>query len=97
MKATRVFQLTALALVVVSAVQVGYWLYDQQSRAMDRVNAERTHYLREVVAAQSMLDAGVVAARVRQVLPDQGRRPTWPEDQAHYHAYHAADCHVLYP
>ena len=31
MKAVRVFQLTALALVVVSAVQVGWWLYDQHA------------------------------------------------------------------
>ena len=69
MKATRVFQLTALALVVVSAVQVGYWLYDQRDRAMDRVSAERTLYARQVVAAQSMLDAGVAAGRIRQILP----------------------------
>ena len=31
MKATRVFQVTALALVVVAAVQVGWWLFDQRS------------------------------------------------------------------
>ena len=35
MKATRVFQLTALALVVVAVVQVGWWLFDQSSKAME--------------------------------------------------------------
>jgi hypothetical protein len=59
MKATRVFQLTALALVLVAAVQVGWWLFDQRNNAMDKVRDERTLYARQVVAAQAMLDAGV--------------------------------------
>jgi signal transduction histidine kinase len=69
MKATRVFQLTALALVVVSAVQVGYWLYDQQNMAVERVNSESTLYVRQVKAAQAMLDAGIAADRIKQMLP----------------------------
>ena len=67
MKATRVFQLTALALVVVAAVQVGYWLYDQRTKAMERVHAERILYSRQVGAAQVMLESGVSAERVRQL------------------------------
>jgi hypothetical protein len=58
MKATRVFQLTALALVVVSAVQVGYWLYDQGTYAIEKATDELALYSRQVEAAQSMLDAG---------------------------------------
>jgi signal transduction histidine kinase len=69
MKATRVFQLTALALVVVAAVQVGYWLFDQQIRAMEKVHDERALYSRQVEAGQAMLDSGVSAERVRQILP----------------------------
>jgi signal transduction histidine kinase len=69
MKATRVFQLTALALVVVAAVQVGWWLFDQRMNAMERVRAERTLYSRQVDAAQVMLESGIPAARVQQLLP----------------------------
>jgi signal transduction histidine kinase len=69
MKATRVFQLTALALVVVAAVQVGWWLFDQRMNAMDRVRAERSLYSRQVDAAQVMLESGIPAERVRQILP----------------------------
>ena len=69
MKATRVFQLTALALVVVAAVQVGWWLFDQRMNAMDRVSEERTLYAHEVAAAQAMLDAHIPTERVQQLLP----------------------------
>ena len=40
MKTPRVFQLTALAMVVVSAVQVGWWLLDQHSQTADKVRAD---------------------------------------------------------
>lgn len=79
MKATRVFQLTALALVVVAAVQVGWWLFDQRSYAMEKVRAERTLYSHQVEAAQAMLDAKIPADRVRQILPGiavEGSRAT---------------------
>jgi signal transduction histidine kinase len=83
MKATRVFQLTALALVVVAAVQVGYWLFDQRMNAMDRLSEERTLYAREVQAAQAMLDAKVSPPEVRRILPgvavDAGRAKLAPE------------------
>jgi signal transduction histidine kinase len=69
MKTTRVFQVTVLALVVVAAVQVGYWLYDQGNRAMEKVHDELALYSQQVAAAQVMLDSGVPEERVRRVLP----------------------------
>jgi len=70
MKAPRVFQLTALAMVVVSAVQVGWWLLDQHSQTADKVLAMRRAYAAQQTAAQGLLDAGTTAARVQQLLPD---------------------------
>jgi signal transduction histidine kinase len=69
MKATRVFQLTALALVVVSAVQVGWWLFDQHAYTVEKVSAARTAYTEQVAAAQALLDSGAAPARVQQLLP----------------------------
>ncbi|HET7197666.1 MAG TPA: HAMP domain-containing sensor histidine kinase [Burkholderiales bacterium] len=70
MKATRVFQLTALALVVVSAVQVGWWLLDQHAYTIEKVQAARALYAGQARAAQALLGAGVDEARVRELLPD---------------------------
>ena len=69
MKATRVFQLTALALVVVSAVQVGWWLFDQRAYTIEKAQAERALYGEQLRAAQALLDAGVGESRVRELLP----------------------------
>ncbi len=69
MKATRVFQVTALALVVVSAVQVGWWLFDQHAYTVEKVSAARAAYAEQVTAAQALLDAGATPQRVRQLLP----------------------------
>ncbi|MGH8290361.1 MAG: sensor histidine kinase [Steroidobacteraceae bacterium] len=69
MKAPRVFQLTALALVLVSAVQVGWWLFDQHRLAVDKLQEMRQVYAQQVVAAQALLDAGATAARVRALMP----------------------------
>ena len=69
MKATRVFQLTALALVLVSAVQVGWWLLDQHAYTVEKVQATRATYAEQAAAAQALLDAGVSGARVEQLLP----------------------------
>ncbi|MDB6044086.1 MAG: hypothetical protein JWM63_2637 [Gammaproteobacteria bacterium] len=69
MKATRVFQLTALVLVVVATVQVGWWLFDQRSYAMEKVRAARSLYSQQIDAAQALLDSGTSAERVRQILP----------------------------
>ena len=69
MKATRVFQLTALALVVVSAVQVGWWLFDQHAYTVEKVAAARTAYAEQAAAAQALLDSGATPQRVQQLLP----------------------------
>ena len=69
MKATRVFQLAALVLLVVSAVQVSYWLFDQRDYTIEKVNAARAAYAAQAAAAQALLDAGVSAARIHELLP----------------------------
>jgi len=69
MKATRVFQLTTLALVAVAAVQAGWWLYDQSSKALEKARDERVLYLQQVAAAQVMLDASVPQQKIHQLLP----------------------------
>ncbi|GAC1451509.1 MAG: HAMP domain-containing sensor histidine kinase [Steroidobacteraceae bacterium] len=69
MKSTRVFQLTALALVVVSAVQVGWWLFDQRAYTIEKVSAARAAYDAQTAAAQALLDSGTPAPRVQQLLP----------------------------
>lgn len=69
MKATRVFPLTTLALVVVAAVQAGFWLYDQSAKAMEKVRDERALYAQQVAAAQAMLDSGIPVERVHILLP----------------------------
>ena len=83
MKAARVFQLTALALVVVSAVQVGWWLYDQHAYTVEKVRAARAAYSEQTAAAQALLDSGAAPERVRQLLPaiviQSGRATLAPE------------------
>ncbi|MDE2052619.1 MAG: HAMP domain-containing histidine kinase [Gammaproteobacteria bacterium] len=69
MKAPRVFQLTALALVLVSTVEVGWWLLDQHRFAVDKVRQMHQVYAQQVVAAQALLDAGTPALRVHALLP----------------------------
>jgi signal transduction histidine kinase len=69
MKATRVFQVTALALVVVAAVQVGWWLFDQRSYAIEKVRDSRALYSQQIAAAQALLDSGTSPDQVRTMLP----------------------------
>ena len=69
MKAARVFQLTALALLVVSAVQVGWWLLDQRAYTVEKVRLAREAYAQQTAAAQTLLDSGASSARVQQLLP----------------------------
>ena len=79
MKATRVVQLTTLALLVVAAVQVGWWIFDQRAKAIEKVNAAHAAYAEQAAAAQALLDTGVSAARVEQLLPQivvEGGRAT---------------------
>lgn len=69
MRAMRVVQLTALALVGVSAVQVGWWLIDQHGYTAERVHAARAAYAEQVAAAQALIDSGTGSERVQQLLP----------------------------
>src|SRR4029077_16393937 len=69
MKATRVFQLTVLVLLVVSAVQVGWWMINAHAYTVEKVRAARTAYAEQTAAAQALLDAGVSAPRVQALLP----------------------------
>ena len=69
MKATRVFQVTALALVVVAAVQVGWWLFDQRSSAIEKVRDSRVLYNQQILAAQALLDSGTSAEKIESMLP----------------------------
>jgi signal transduction histidine kinase len=69
MKAARVFQLTALALVAVSVVQVGWWLLDQRGYTIVKVRAARATYAEQTAAAQALLAAGVSAERIEGLLP----------------------------
>ena len=70
MKAARIFQLTVLALVVVSVVQVGYWLVDlQHSATAQRIELQRL-YAQQQAAAGQLAAMRVPAARIRELLPD---------------------------
>jgi signal transduction histidine kinase len=69
MKASRVFQVTALALVIVAAVQAGYWLVDQRSYAIEKVRDSRALYTQQIIAAQALLDSGTSPEQVRTMLP----------------------------
>lgn len=83
MKSARVFQLTTLAMVVVSAVTVAYWLYDQRSSAMEKSELARTLYSQQVEAAQGLLASGMSAEAVHAMLPgvvvNDGRASLAPE------------------
>ena len=70
MKTTRVFQITALLLLIVSVIQVGWWVYDQHDYSTQKLRDARTAYAREVAAAQALLAAGAPAPRVHELLPD---------------------------
>jgi signal transduction histidine kinase len=70
MKTTRVFQITALLLVIVSVIQVGWWVYDQHDYSTQKLLDARVSYAREVAAAQALLAAGVSVEHVHELLPD---------------------------
>ena len=69
MKSSRVFQLTTLALVLVSVVQVGWWLIDQRNYARASVAAARAGYEEQTRAAAALLRAGTDAREVQRLLP----------------------------
>ncbi len=70
MKAARLFQLTALLLVVVSVFQVCWWLFDQRQDAVAKVHQVQRLYEQQVAAADNLLLAGVAPERVEHLLPD---------------------------
>jgi len=70
MKTTRIFQITALLLVIVSVIQVGWWVYDQQDYSTQKLRDARIAYAREVATAEALLTAGTPLERVRELLPD---------------------------
>jgi signal transduction histidine kinase len=69
MKTTRVFQLTALVLVVISVVTVGWWAIDLRGFIIERTQDALKLHEQEVVAAQALLDAGRSPDEVRKLLP----------------------------
>jgi signal transduction histidine kinase len=70
MKRTRVFQITVLLLVIVAAVQVGYWLFDQHVRGAEKTASLTRLYDQQRDAAQVMLGTGVPVARIQALFPD---------------------------
>jgi len=69
MKTTRVFQITALLLIIVSVATVGWWAIDLRTFVGTVTTEAKAQYANEVTAAQALLDAGTPAARVREILP----------------------------
>ena len=70
LKPARVFQITVLLLLLVEAVQVGYWVVDQQGRAADKTASLTRLYDQEARAARAMLAAGLPPARIQQLFPE---------------------------
>jgi signal transduction histidine kinase len=70
MRATRVFQIAALLIVIVAVVQVGWWVLDQHDYTVEKVGNERVLYEQQVAAARELLKAGVPAQHVRELLPN---------------------------
>ena len=70
MKTSRIFQLTALLLVVVSVVQVGYWLIDLRGQTLVKVESAQRLYAQQLEAARTLLASGVPVGKVEAALPD---------------------------
>jgi signal transduction histidine kinase len=70
MKRTRLFQITVLLLVIVAAVQVGYWLFDQHVRGVEKTAALVRLYDQQSGAARALLTAGVPVERIQALFPD---------------------------
>jgi hypothetical protein len=70
MKSTRVFQLTTLALVLVSVVQVAWWVFDQRSYTQRNAQTLRAAYAGQAAAAQALLEGGSRPERIHELLPN---------------------------
>ena len=70
MKAARIFQLTALLLVVISAFTVCWWLIDQRQFTLLKIRETERLYAEQAAAARALLAAGETPQRIRALLPD---------------------------
>ena len=70
MKRTRLFQITVLLLVVVAAVQVGYWLYDQHVRGVERTAALERPMTSNAPRPARCWCAQVPADKMQALFPD---------------------------
>jgi signal transduction histidine kinase len=70
MKTTRIFQVTALVLMLVSVVQVGWWIIDQYDFIREKTEEQRALYAQEAQAAQALMSSGMSAEKVTQLLPN---------------------------
>jgi signal transduction histidine kinase len=69
MKTTRVFQITALLLIVVSLATVAWWAIDLRGYVRSVTADAMAQYHSEIVAAEALLDTGMPEAKVREILP----------------------------
>ncbi len=91
MKAARIFQLTALLLVLISALTVCWWLFDQRQYTLTRVHEAQRLHAEQVAAARALLAAGVSPQRVQALLPDLAVTQSGPVVSAAVDAQLAAE------
>jgi len=70
MKSARLFQLTALILVVVSFFQVCYWVIAQRAYTLTKVGQIQTLYVQQLEASRALLAAGTAPERIHAIFPD---------------------------
>ena len=70
MKTTRIYQVTALVLMVVSVVQVGWWIIDEYGFIKEKTTELNSLYAQEAQAAQVLLDSGTAPDKVMRILPN---------------------------
>ncbi|MGH8229250.1 MAG: sensor histidine kinase [Steroidobacteraceae bacterium] len=70
MKTARVLQLTVLLLVVISAVTVCWWIFDQRQYTLLKVQQMQRLHAQQISAARALLAAGVASPKVQALLPD---------------------------
>ncbi len=78
MKAERLFQLTVLLLLLISALTVCWWLFDQRQYTLTRVQEAQRLHAEQVAAVRALLAAGLSAQRVQALLPDLAVKQSGP-------------------
>jgi signal transduction histidine kinase len=53
----------------VAAVQVGWWLFDQRSQAIEKLRDSRALYTQQIAAAQALLESGASPDRIKAMMP----------------------------